>query len=109
MAQERIFTDEDRDWLKENYPHLSNNTCIKHLKCGYESLKRLLAECGLKHRNQTHINTRFKAKKEKKFLWLDVGAEGERCMDCKSYVKGGTCFKTGKDIGALWQKKCFNK
>lgn len=39
MAQERIFTDEDREWLKENYPHLSNKKCRMHFKCGYESLK----------------------------------------------------------------------
>lgn len=109
MAQERIFTDEDREWLKENYPHLSNNACVKHLKCGYESFKMLLAECGLKHRNQTNANTKFQAKKEQRFAWLDAGATGERCMDCRDYVYGGICSKTGKWVGALWQKKCFNK
>lgn len=106
MAQERVFTDEDRDWLKDNYPHLSNTSCLKKLKCGFESLKKLIAECGLEYHNQTNPNTKFIAKKENKFVWSDKDAT-ERCMDCKRYMQGGICSKTGKDVGALWQKRCF--
>lgn len=106
MVKERVFTDEDREWLIENYPHLSNTACIKALKCGKQSLQKLVAECGLEYHNQTKPNTKFIAQKEKKFVWKDKDAT-ERCMDCKRYVQGGTCSKTGRDVGALWQKTCF--
>lgn len=106
MAQERNFTGEDRKWLMENYSHLSNTACIKALKCGYKSLRKLVAECGLEYHNQTNPNTKFIAQKEKKFVWQDRDATG-RCMDCKRYVPGGICSKTGRDVGALWQKTCF--
>lgn len=106
MAQGREFTGEDREWLKENYPHLTNTACMKYLKCGRQPLKNLVAECGLEY-HKSNPNTKFIAKKEMRFPWMDAGAEGKRCMDCKWYVAGGTCSKTGKDVGALWQKKCF--
>lgn len=106
MAKDRIFTGEDREWLIENYPHLSNTACVRTLKCGFKSLRKLVAECGLEYHNQTKPNTKFIAKKEKTFLWKDKDAT-ERCMDCEWYMQGGTCTKTGKAVGALWQKRCF--
>lgn len=104
MAQERIFTGEDRDWLKENYPHLSNTACQRHLKCAIESLKKLVAECGLTYKG---ANTNVVVKKEKNPIWQDAGTKGCVCLDCDNYVHGGLCSKTGKWVGALWQKKCF--
>ena len=65
MAKDRIFTDEDREWLIENYPHLSNTACIRALKCGKQSLQKLVAECGLEYHNQTKPNTKFIAKKKR--------------------------------------------
>lgn len=103
MAQERIFTGEDRDWLKENYPHLSNKKCLLHFKCGYESLKKLVQDCGLIWKN---TNNQKKPTKKPKDQWEDEGVSGY-CLDCCHYVKGGICSKSGKWVGALWQKKCF--
>ena len=77
MANERKFTGEDREWLKENYPHLSNKACLKHFNCGYESLKKLVAECGLNYKGSSHENTKYVCKKEKKYLWKDEGTKGE--------------------------------
>lgn len=103
MAQERIFTEEDRQWLKDNYPLLSNKKCQKHFDCGYEVLKKLVAECGMVYRNLSHDNTKPKAK----HAWYDDEVCKGYCMDCKHYVQSCKCSKTGKEIGALWQKKCF--
>lgn len=105
MAHERIFTDEDRDWLKENYPHLTNRTCIQHLKIGFKTLKELVVECGLEYKCRTNANT----KEELRNRWKEDNTNIGYCMDCSRYVTGGTCGKTGKCVGALWQKKCFNK
>lgn len=106
MAQERNFTGEDRKWLMENYSHLSNTACINALKCGYKSLQKLVAECGLEYHTKKKPKTHFIAKKDRTFLWMDKDAR-ERCMDCKSYVRGGICSNGGKVVGALWQKRCF--
>lgn len=106
MAQERIFTDEDRDWLKENYPHLSNKKCLLHFKCGYESLKKLVHDCGLDYKDANKYSK--KLDKKTKCEWKDEKVCGY-CIDCSHYAKGGICSINGKLVGALWQKKCFNK
>ena len=103
MKETRYLTDEDREWLKQNYPHHTNRACLQHLKIGYAKLKEWVAECGLKYRNQTHNNTREKLKNQ----WKEEIKCGDYCIDCPNYVNGGTCFKDGKIIGALWQKPCF--
>ena len=109
MAQERILTGEDREWLIANYPHHTNTACLKHLKIGYKKLKEWIAECGLEYRNQTHNNTREKQKNQWKGEPEKETQIGGYCIDCPKYVNGGTCSKDGKTIGALWQKTCFKK
>ena len=47
-----------------------------------------------------------KTSKDRKVLWMDENACGSYCQDCIRYHKG-KCEKTGKEVGALWQKKCF--
>ena len=98
------ITDEHREWLKENYAHLSNKQCRKHIGCGYDRLKKLVAELGLQWRTEI----KSKGVKVKKCL-SDQILDGNYCQDCKRYIANGICGKTGKDIGALWQKKCFEK
>lgn len=101
----RVFTDEDREWLKDNYPHLSNKKCIEHFRCGYDTFKRLVEDCGLTYRDANKY-----AKKNSdvptKNKWQDKICGGY-CIDCQQYVPGGSCSQTGKAVGALWQKKCF--
>ena len=98
------FTDEDRQWLKDNYPHLSNKQCMVHFGCGSERLKTLVEECGLEYKLQV-----LTPKKKKKPIWIDNDNCTSFCLDCKDYIKTGICGKTGKDVGALWKKKCFNQ
>ena len=104
MAQERIFTDEDRDWLKENYPHLSNKKCLLHLKCGYESLKKLVQDCGLIWKNTN--NQKKPTKKPNTNGRMRMSADIALIVVTMSKE---ACSKSGKWVGALWQKKCFNK
>ena len=96
-----VFTDEHRKWLKENYAHLSNRQCRLHIGCGYERLKELVLELGLTWKSDD------RAIQQKRSRYNDAEACGRYCMDCEKYRKDGICGKTGKDIGALWQKKCF--
>lgn len=103
--QPRIFTDEDRRWLIENYPHLSNREARAHLECGFDKFKQLVKECGLEYKELVPAKKvqRVKVKSQ----WRDENACGGYCMDCKNYKVGGECMKTGHLIGALWTKKCF--
>ena len=102
--QPRIFTDEDRRWLIENYPHLSNREARAHLECGFDKFKQLVKECGLEYKEFVPAS---KPKVKVKSQWRDENACGGYCMDCKNYKVGGECMKTGHLIGALWTKKCF--
>jgi len=102
--QPRIFTDEDRRWLIENYPHLSNREARVHLECGFDKLKQLVKECGLEYKEFVPA---AKPKVKVKSQWRDEDACGGYCMDCENYRAGGECRKTGRSVGALWQKKCF--
>ena len=67
----------------------------------------LFAECGLTYEKKS--NDSKIAKTKERFLWKDEGTKEDRCMDCSHYAYGGLCSKTGKWVGALWQKKCFTK
>ena len=101
----REFTDEDRQWITENYPHLSNAKCLEHLKCGYRAFKRLVEECNLSYRDAN----KYKKKSNEasaKSKWQDNACE-RYCIDCSFYFREGRCAKTGKGVGALWQKECF--
>ena len=89
-----------RQWLIENYANLSNKECRAQLGCEYGRLKELVKECGLTWKSDT------KAAQHKMSRYCDE-ASGHYCMDCKRYRTNGICGKDGRDIGALWQKKCF--
>lgn len=96
-----VITDEHREWLKANYAHLSNRECRKHIGCGFARLREEVERCGLKWKSDVV------AIQQKKSRHTDEGIIGNYCMDCSRYRVNGICGKTGKDVGALWQKKCF--
>ena len=100
----RSFTDEDKKWLIANYPHLTKKKCMSHLKCGRVAIDKLMQECGIEPRLYTERQPQ--PQKEVTFIWTDKGCV-RYCMDCREYRKDGICQKTGKTIGALWQKRCF--
>lgn len=102
------LTSEHREWLLTNYAHMSNRQCCKYIGCGYERLKRFVGECGLVWQSD-RARHESKPKQEPKLIYLDKNAPGGYCMDCKRYKGEGRCDKTGKDVGALWKKKCFVK
>ena len=97
------------EWLKQNYATTTDHKLRTHLHMSQERLTRLAKEFGLKKEmvdpDRVGLFT-TKKKKTKKVLHQDEEST-DFCMDCQKYVKGGICGKTGKEVGALWQKKCF--
>ena len=101
------ITEEDKKWLIENYPHKTQRECRAHLKICYETLRELILECGLelRVRNGGHKDER-KVRQHHK----DIDAQGNYCLGCCNYIPGScSCRMTGKYVGALWEKKCFNR
>lgn len=101
----RNITCEDRNWLMENYPHMPNKQCLKHLHCGYPYLRQLVKDCGFAYKVRAKVD---KPKPVKKCEWEDANAKGY-CIDCSHYRQGGECDKRRKSVGALWKKRCFSK
>ena len=56
------FTQEEKEWLIENHSHLNNGELRAKLRCGYKSLRQLVAEVGLKWKT---IPEKRRKKKEK--------------------------------------------
>lgn len=100
----REWTPEEIEWLKENYPIKTDHSCRMHLHISYERLYEKAEELGLK--KIVLKPSAVKTSKDRKVLWIDENACGSYCQDCIRYHKG-KCEKTGKEVGALWQKKCF--
>lgn len=100
MGKKVEITTEHREWLKANYAQLSNRKCREHIGCGYERLKEVLLELGMTFKSDIP-SVRQKAQR------CHDQEAGNYCMDCEYYKTGGECRKTGRSIGALWQKQCF--
>lgn len=98
----RELTPEDIEWLKENYPKLSDKKCLSHLHISTYRLWELAEKFGLKKDKPRKKNV-DKPKKEQN---ID-GSLFNYCIDCTLYRYGGICQKSGKWVGALWQKECF--
>lgn len=106
----RKWTAEELEWLKENYPTKSDHYCRTHLHTSYKMLWQTAEELGLVKVKPTDFEKNKEVqviKCSKKTAHYDEGARGY-CMDCPHYSKGAICSKTGKEIGALWQKKCYS-
>lgn len=101
--RKREFTPEELDWLRENYPITTDYVCRTHLHICNERLLRLVAEMGL----QKRIIIKERKPRPKVYIYLDDKAPGGFCMDCNKYVPGGQCGRNGKEVGALWIKRCF--
>ena len=104
----REWTDEEIQWLKENYPTQSDHKCRTKLGISYKRLWMKAEELGLEKVKPSDFEAARQVqvtKASKKRYFYDEGAQGY-CQDCKLYLNA-ICGKTGKDVGALWQKKCF--
>ena len=99
------LTQEDIEWVRENYLTTSTRAAAAYLKIGYRRLKEITEELGL---HKKPVEVKPKEKKKKKVLHEDEDTKGY-CMDCKIYQYGGICAKSDKWVGALWRKKCFKE
>lgn len=108
MGKTKI-TAEQIEWLKVNYPVRSDHFCRRELHISFKRLWELVESLGLEKEKPTdfEINKKVQVKTKHKRVHVDEGCS-KYCMDCIHYVPGGNCERKGK-IGALWQKKCFNK
>lgn len=101
----RVWTPEEEQWLRDNYPTKSDISCRKYLHVSRHHMMLKVQELGLiKKRNPQYSLIPVK---KRQCVWLDENSSGGYCMNCTDYVSGGTCCNGGKEVGALWQKRCF--
>lgn len=107
--RQREWTSEEIEWLKENYPVKSDHVCRLHLHISYKRLWLKVEELGLKKVKPTdfEVEKKVHVKCRKRRLYEDEDSLKGYCLDCIHYIAGGKCKNSGKDVGALWQKKCF--
>lgn len=97
----REFSAEEKQWVIDHYLKVKQKDIAKYLNCSPILIRRLVKELGIWRKPEN-----VKAKMER--IPDSMHSEGDRyCIECCHYVKGGTCGKNGKIIGALHQKKCF--
>ena len=105
--RKREWSEEEMEWLKQNYATTTDHKLRTHLHMSQERLTRLAKEFGLKKEKVEQRSGLFTPKKKTKKVLHQDEESTDFCMDCQKYCKGGICGKTGKEVGALWQKKCF--
>lgn len=88
------MTNEHIAWLKENYGNKSRSECAKFLMVHISTVTKYVKMLNLEE------NTQKKATSK-----MDIGY----CLDCKHYILGGNCAKTGRYTGALNEKICFKR
>lgn len=99
--EKRKYTEEQLEWFRKNYPTQTDKFIRLTLHMGISTIKRLAAEMNLEK-----VEEEKAAPPPKPKYFCDEGSSGF-CQDCKFYVKNGKCEDSNKEIGALWQKKCF--
>ena len=104
--RQREWTPEEVEWLKENYPIKSDRFCRIQLHVCWIRLREKVKELGLQKAGEIKVRATTEKPAVKNPVWHDEGCE-RYCMECLRYHPGGGCQKTGKEVGALWQKKCF--
>lgn len=108
--KERPITEEQLQWLRENFDKYSNHKLRVSLHTTEKRLVRLMAEMNLVRTERAKGQRLPIAKKvKKKYVYLDEDAPGQYCRQCLYYQQGGICKKFSKDVGALWQKRCFEQ
>lgn len=101
----RNWTKGELEWLTENYSIKTNYHCRTFLHISNTRLLHKAKELGLEKEKGKHQVER-KPQPQKPPYYKDADAPGGYCMDCCRYYNL-ICEKTGKEVGALWQKKCF--
>lgn len=106
------LTEEDKEWLCENYGYIKRTEIAKRLNLSSSSLSRLAISLGLRNRYRAKAkNKRQNATinvKPKNVQKMPAYEEGyDYCLYCSLYRVGGFCERDGKITGALHQKSCF--
>ena len=104
--RQREWTQDELDWLTNNYPNKTDYFCRTYLHISHERLQSMVEKLGLEKTKGKHSREERKPKPQKPPYYRDVDAPGGYCMDCSKYCNI-TCGRTGRTVGALWQKKCF--
>lgn len=99
--EKRKYTEEQLEWFRKNYPTQTYKYIRLTLHMGIDTIKRLAKEMNL-----VKVEEEKAAPPPKPKYFYDEGCICF-CQDCLYYVANGRCEKSGKEIGALWQKKCF--
>lgn len=107
----REFTEEEKQWLRDNYAQMKQRECARHLHCSDNVIRRAVKELGIFEARKTYDQKPKQSKKEKKAAVIkSMNDSGEGyCLDCFYYLAGGHCTKTGRDTGALNKKQCFKR
>lgn len=106
----KVITDFHRSWLTNNYGKVTSKECAARLGVSERTICRWAKEFGLTNDRVSKITSK-PSKKVVKVVEVtpDIEAEKGYCVDCKHYVLGGECEKTGKLTGALNEKPCFKR
>jgi hypothetical protein len=108
MKYKKELTEEEREYLCENFGWVKADEIAKHLQVSYSTVRRYAKSLGLirdiPHRKKQPGQIINKKPKHN----APIHEEGyEYCLYCSLYRVGGTCERDGKPTGALHQKSCF--
>lgn len=98
----RVFTENEKQWLIDNYPTMKQSDCAKHLMVSANVVRRLAKELGIYEKKNPAVEGN-KPKEKPSILEAGKGY----CLECAYYVVGGTCGRNGRMTGALHKKECF--
>lgn len=104
----REFTEEEKQWLIENYPVKKQKDCARYLHCSDGVIRRLAKELGLYEYRKTYDKNPIKKAKQGGLMEINQESQGY-CLDCSLYRVGGICGNNGRETGALHKKNCFKE
>ena len=105
MRRKKEFTAEQIEWFKENFPTGNINVVRAKMGVTIGRLYELAEEWGVERKKER--KGKYLPAGHKRLLYFDPDAPGNYCINCDRYIPGGVCRKTGKEVGGLWQKRCF--
>ena len=100
MAQ-RVFTEEEKEWLRENFAKMSRADCGRYLQVSGNTIRKLAIKLGIYQEKKKPVKVTKNVVPE-----ILISGEGY-CQDCILYKVGGICGKNGRTTGALHRKNCF--
>ena len=105
MGRKKTFTPEQIEWFKANWYETNINVVRAKMGVTIGRLYELAEEWGVERKKER--KGKYLPAGHKRLLYFDPDAPGNYCINCDCYIPGGVCRKTGKEVGGLWQKRCF--